>query len=141
MTPNEQSGFWGVAQKDYEAALAIAVRALGAHGITDASACQAGAATVLIHAAKLQNSHGPLNELPRALRRDDAPTFTANLDPAHAPPPTQGVPPCPKCGGAMKVNAERRTDKSPNYLCTQEKGQCGKPSDDGKKWFPSGAWK
>lgn len=136
MTPMEQA-LWASAQEDYVTALKIARLAwsAGPDGQAEDGVIQAATATVLIHVTKLRDkqflvdARRELSELPAALRVPDPPLPTGPV-----------IPPCPKCGGAMKVNAERRTDKSPNYLCTQEKGQCGKPSDDGKKWFPSGAW-
>jgi hypothetical protein len=38
------------------------------------------------------------------------------------------------------VRAEKRNEKSPDFSCLQQNGQCGKPSKDGKKWFPTAKW-
>ena len=134
MTPIIEQALWASAQEDYQKALSIAGLALDKVGIKEPAVIQSGAATVLIHVTKLRDQHNrteaqhaPIHEVPRALQKSD-------------PDPFAGIPACPKCGGAMKENENRKTDKSPHYVCLQTRGQCGKPSEKGG-FFPTGAWK
>lgn len=134
MTPLIEQGLWASARDDYEKALFAASSALDKLGIKEPAVVQSGAATVLIHMTKLREQHArterEMSQVPVPLRHDDGPTL----------PVPSGPPPCPKCGGAMKENENRKTDKSPHYICLQTKGQCGKPSEKGG-FFPTGAWK
>ena len=126
---------WAAAQEDYTNALKIAEKAwsdAGHAGVED-STIQAAAATVLIHITKLRSETHIHVKVPQSA----------------APSPTEvkaaaqwgAVPPCPKCKGAMKdVRSEKRSEKSPDFTCLQEKGDCGKPNKDKTKWFATGAW-
>ncbi len=141
MLPLEQA-LWASAREDYGYALSIAAAELDKKGIKEPAVVQSGAATVLIHVQRLRDNNWKHDNPPIHIPVGAGGGHGGNVAPPipDQPLPVPGLPPCPKCGGAMKVNPERRTEKSPHYLCTQEHGQCGKPSDDGKKWFPTGAW-
>ena len=132
MTPLIEQALWASAQEDYTKALIIASSALDKVGVTEGPVIQAGAATVLIHLTKLRDQHNrterELSQVPAALTKPE---------PRE---PFDGPPACPKCGGAMKENENRKTEKSPHYICLQTRGQCGKPSEKGG-FFPTGAWK
>ena len=126
---------WAAAQEDYTNALAIARKAWGADA--DQQAVQAAAATVLIHITKLRNESHMLVKIPGTIPQSAAPSPTE----VKAAAQWGAVPPCPKCKGAMKdVRSEKRSEKSPDFTCLQEKGDCGKPNKDKTKWFATGAW-
>jgi hypothetical protein len=117
---------WVAAKQDYTHALAIAQEAWGENG--DPHAVQAAAATILIHITKLRNESHIVVRVPPA-------AATSSTTPAVS---SVAVPPCPKCKGAMKdVRNQKRSEKSPDFECLQEKGDCGKPKT---KWFATGSW-
>lgn len=136
MTDSERA-LWIAAKHDYEHALLCAIDTWHAAGLTpDNVSLQAATATLLIHVTKLRSEERihvrvPQSPAPAAVKREGSQTSQAAV----------AVPPCKKCGGATKdVRNEKRTDKSPDFVCAQEKGDCGKPSKDKSKWFPTGAW-
>lgn len=132
MSPIMEQALWASAQEDYTKALTIAGNALERVGIKEPAVIQSGAATVLIHVTKLREQHNrtewEMSQVPAPLRHDDTPTF-------------DGTPACPKCGGPMTKNENRKSESAPHFVCTQAKGPCGKPSEKSGKFFPTGAWK
>lgn len=131
-----EQALWASAQEDYVKALRIAKLAweYDPQAGNDA-VIQSATATILIHVGKLRDQHNrteahhapaPIHEVPRALQQPE-------------PNPFPTPPACPKCGGAMAENENRKTAKSPHYVCLQTKGQCGKAGDRGG-FFPTGAW-
>jgi uncharacterized protein YbaR (Trm112 family) len=137
MTEHDRA-LWVAAKEDYKHALAIAGEAWG--GGVPHDVIQAATATVLIHITKLRQEERIHVRVPTgtaAPRPAVVPMSQRGLDSSQA---AAAVPPCPKCKGSMRVNAEKRSEKSPDFICEQEKGDCGTPSKDKKKWFPTGAW-
>lgn len=145
MTPIER-GLWVAAQEDYVNALKIARLAWeGSSGegpVTEDPVIQSATATILIHVQRLrdnnwkQDHQAPL--IPTMVIERGGPVVKPEATPL---PSVVGPPSCPKCGGVMKVNVDRKTEKSPHYICLQQNGTCGKPSEDGKKFFATGAWR
>lgn len=45
---------------------------------------------------------------------------------------------CPRCGGTMSPNENKTTEKSPDWRCNQDNGDCGKNLNG--KFFPTGVW-
>lgn len=140
----QETALWKQVQADYSHAVAISLKVWGDNDPKGEFAVpyeviQAGAATCIIHMLKLR-------ELPRGAEHTPlAPPVAVssggqvNLrQPSKAP---AGVPPCPQCGGPLlDKRATKRTDKSPDFVCAQTNGACGKPSKDGAKWYPTGKW-
>jgi hypothetical protein len=126
---------WVAAKQDFDRALRVAFevwRGIELHEqVPDDAVLQASAATILIHMTKLRNESHIVVKVPPA-------AATSSTTPAVS---SVAVPPCPKCKGAMKdVRNQKRSEKSPDFECLQEKGDCGKPNKDKTKWFATGSW-
>jgi hypothetical protein len=97
------------AYKDYGNALSIAKK-FWPNGPADVQ--QAAAATVLIHMKQLRTTPAPHPQPQQQAGKPAAPA------PAPAAAPVQGVPSCPKCGGAMWDNREKKQNpKGPDFKC------------------------
>jgi hypothetical protein len=130
MTDSERA-LWIAAKNDYTHALKIALEAWAKADVDiPTDTIQAAAATILIHVTKLRGEE----------------RLHVRVPPSAAPAETKAaaqsaaVPPCRKCGGAMEWVTEKRSEKAPDFVCLQQKGDCGTPSKDKKKWFPTGSW-
>jgi hypothetical protein len=123
---------WVAAQEDYTNALKIAEKAwqTASERIPEDATIQAAAATILIHITKLRSEE-------RIHVRVPPPAATTQTTVAQ--PSVAGIPACKKCGGAME-RGEKRSEKSPDFVCLQQKGDCGSPSKDKKKWYATGQW-
>jgi hypothetical protein len=132
MTDHDRA-LWVAAKQDYTHALAIAQAAWQESGKSGVpyDVIQAAAATILIHITKLRSEERLHVKIPAP---SAAPAETKAASQSVAVPP-----PCKKCGGATE-RAQKRSEKSPDFVCLQQKGDCGKPSKDKTKWFPTGQW-
>lgn len=131
---------WVKAQQDYLIALRGANKAWAEAGLTVSNdALQAGAATLLIHLTKLRE-RGGVTPQPAAAAATRGGGSTASA--AVGVPRAVGgaTPPCPACGGVMKdARAEKRSDKSPDFVCLQQHGTCVKAGAKGKM-YPTATW-
>ena len=127
----EEQAYWMRAESDYNKALQISQSAWGDSGTPEA--IQAGAATVLIHMTRLREN-GVLDPVTPALTK-----FTPVLTSA---PKVQDGRSCPKCGGEMEPNRNKKSPKAPDWLCMQKEGECGTTKEvNGKVYFnATGKW-
>lgn len=130
---------WRQARDDYTHALQLASDAWKGLGCeVDDATLQAASATILIHMKHLRESSHRAASQPSTARTA---MTSGSINPGANPQASGAVPACPKCKGRMNdVRGDKRSDKSPDFVCAQENGDCGKPSKDKKKWFPTASW-
>jgi len=133
------NALWVQAQKDYETSLRAAVKSWDNLGVQppDAETLQSAAATILIHYNKLAGQDRLHVKVPSAAATDGGKS-TGSV--GGIPSSRAGhAPECPSCGGPMRVNDQKRGEKSPDFICVQANGACGKTNAKGK-WYATGKW-